>query len=187
MKKSKGFTIIEILAVVAVIAVLILIAIPIVSKILDSSTKTSFKNEVTGFVSDFDKAFNDKKVSESIASEGSCNKSSIYSLSTNDAKYTYLCMTLNDLKNEGYIKNNLNNNYGGYIQMWIPEEGGETITFINVTNGNYYIQGRLNDISKVNYNASKKAYEGKEIQKPIQSTLCPEDCGAIPGSNIINK
>ena len=187
MKNSKGFSLIEILVVIALISAFVLIGYPIVKGILDNSNKESFRNTTIGIISDFDKAYNEKKDKEVLSTESICSNSKVYSFKTSDEiEYSYLCMTLNDLRKEEYIKNKLDNDYGGYIQIWVNQSNGEAITFINVTNGDYYIQGRVNDLTNKDFKATKESYDGNEIQKPSKSIVCPENCLTIPSSNITN-
>ena len=190
MKNKKGFTLIELLAVIVILALLVLIAVPAVTRIMTSASKNSFKNEVTAMISDFNKAYTEKMNKEVISTGSTCDssKTSVYNITSGGVGYSYMCMTLNDLVNEQVIKKNLGQSYGGYIQMWVPDSGqGQIITFANITNGRYFIQGRESEISKSDFSASQTAYSGNEIQKPTQEVKCPTDCGRIPASSVMNK
>lgn len=189
MKSKNGFTLIELLGVIVILAILVLISLTAVPRIITNATKNSYKNEINGMVSDLEKAFTDKMSKEVISTDSStgCTTTDIYNITASDGKgYAYLCMTLSQLVNEQYIKKNLGQSYGGYIQMWVPDGSGATITFVNTTNGRYFVQGRMSEVSKSNFNASQTAYSGTEISKPTQSTACPTSCGTIPGDNIKN-
>ena len=45
MKKEKGFTLVELLAVIVIMAILLMVAIPAVSRILEDVRKRTFVNE----------------------------------------------------------------------------------------------------------------------------------------------
>ena len=189
MRSKKGFTLIELLGVIVILALLVLIAVPAISRIMTTSTKNSFLNESRAFVSDLEKAFTMKMSKEVISTNSTtgCNTTDIYNVTASDGKgYVYLCMTLNQLVNEQYTKKNLGQSYGGYIQMWVPDGSGETITFVNLTEGRYFVQGRMSEVSKSNFTASQTAYSGSEISKPTQATQCPTSCGTIPSASIMN-
>ena len=189
MKKKNGFTLIELLGVIVILAILVLIAVPAITRIMTTANKNSFKNEANGMVSDLEKAFTEKMAKEVISTDSTtgCNTTNIYNITASDGKgYAYLCMTLNQLVNEQYIKKNLGQSYGGYIQMWVPDGSGATITFVNLTSGRYYVQGRMSEVSKSNFTASQTAYSGTEISKPTQSTECPTTCGTIPSESVMN-
>ena len=189
MNNKKGFTLIELLGVIVILALLVLIAVPAITRIMTSATKNSFKNEINSIVSDLEKAFTEKMNKEviSVDNNQSCNTTNVYNITAKDGKgYAYLCMTLNDMVNEQFIKKNLGQSYGGYIQMWVPDGYGSTITFVNVTNGRYFVQGKMTEVSKSDFNASQTPYSGSEIQKPTQSTTCPSDCTSIPGDSVMN-
>ena len=152
MSSKKGFTLIELLAVIVILAILILVAIPAVTNIIESSARNTFKNEVLGIAKTMENAYTEKFGNgEFELEEKSDNK--IHTLTIDGKSYSYLCMTLKDLYDEQYIKKNLGDNYGGYLQMYIGEN--QTKTFINVTNGSYYIQGYLSAISEDSYEPSK--------------------------------
>jgi len=189
MGKKKGFTLIELLGVIVILALLVLIAVPAITRIMTSATKNSFKNEVNGMVSDLEKAFTEK-MSKEVISTGSnqgCSSTNVYNITASDGRgYAYLCMTLSDMVNEQFIKKNLGQSYGGYIQMWVPDGSGATITFVNVTNGRYFIQGRMTEVSKSDFTASQTAYGGSEVSKPTQATPCPSTCGTIPADSVTN-
>ena len=162
MKKQKGFTLIELLAVIAILAILVLVATPAVTNIMTKSAKSSFKNEVMGFVKDADKAYTDK-IGNEVNSRGNTSSTKTVvknvtatDLATNVTKnYSYYCATLSDLVNEQYTKKDLGTSYGGYIQMWVPDGEGETITFVAITNSRFYVAGRTSDISPASYLAEQ--------------------------------
>ncbi len=50
MRKSKGFTLVELLAVIVILAVLVLLAVPSVIKMLDNSKKNAFQVEANSLI-----------------------------------------------------------------------------------------------------------------------------------------
>ena len=141
MKKSNGFTMIEFLVV------MIVVATASTAKILETSSQIKFKDEVLNVSKSMETAFTKKWLE---ASENTSN-SKIQRVTINDKNYSYLCMTFQQLKDENYINTN---NITGYFQMFV--ENHDALTFVNATNGEYYIQGNLNDIAKDNYLPIKK-------------------------------
>ena len=90
---------------------------------------------------------------------------SVYNVTINHQDYTYLCMTLQDLKDGGYLLDNLKDEEGGYIQIWVPDFSGSAITFSNVTNGKYYFQG------DANAEVTESPLDSVEV--PTKDTKCP--------------
>ena len=183
MRNKKGFTLIELLAVIVILALLVLVATPAITRIMTSSAKNSFKNEVSGMVSYMEDAFTEKMAKEVKSSNGNnLDSTSIYNITASDGGasrgYAYLCMTLSQLQSEQYMKKNLGQSYGGYIQMWVPDGSGATITYVNVTNGRYFIQGRMSQVSGSDFTASQTPGEG--VERPTQQTGCPKTASPIP-------
>ena len=192
MKKIKGFTLIELLAVIVILALLVLVATPAITRIMTSSTKSSFKNEVIGMVSYMEDAFTEKMAKEVKSSNGevAANATNIYNITASDEGtsrgYAYLCMTLKQLQDEQYMKKNLGESYGGYIQMWVPDGSGATITYVNITNGRYFLQGRMTEVSSSDFVASQTAGEG--VTKPTADVSCPTEATPIPSTiNVQEK
>lgn len=180
-KNKKGFTLIELLAVIVILAILVLIATPAITRIMTSSAKSNFKNEALSFESNLTTAFTDKmNKSVSLATGGTTvtSDTNVYNVQINSTGYTYLCMTLDDLVNEQYTKKNLNN-YAGYIQMWVPSNDDEKpITYFNITNGRYFIQDYMTDVSKSDYDVSQT-----NEQKLDAGTKCPTNASENFSSN----
>ena len=199
MKKSKGFTLVELLAVIVILAVLVLAATPAISNIMQKSQKNAFKSEMLGIAKSMGTAYTEKsgKKIEVPTSSNKVNKStSIYNVSvkkysnaSETAKgYKYLCMTLQNLVDEQVISKSLSDNYGGYIQMWVAEDGTQ-YTYINVTNSSYYFQGYTDTISKDTFAPSQTAVsttEDSKVPTPVKDTKCP-DTPDMPKEASANK
>ena len=195
MKKSKGFTLVELLAVIVILAVLVLVAMPAVTSIMQRSQQNAFKNEVLGMIKEFNTAYTEKsgkkieKVTTNLADK-QASSTSVFNVTTTDGKsYKYLCMTLSDLVEQQYIKKDLGEAYGGYIQMWVPNTG-EPIVYINVTNSAYYLQGKESQINKDEHIPSqdpvKNAPYTDFVKEPDKDTGCPTNFN-IPGNDAVNN
>lgn len=187
-KYKKGFTLIELLAVIVILALLVLIATPAITRIMTSSAKNSFKNEAVSVVGYMEDAFTEKmnKTVKATDTTTVSDDTLIWNVSTGGKGYAYLCMSLQQLLDQQYMKKNLGENYGGYVQMWVPDGTGSTITYVNLTNGRYFLQGKLSQISDSEFSASQSAYSGDLVKKPTSSTTCPTDA-SIPSDDAINN
>ena len=187
-KNMKGFTLIELLAVIVILALLVLVATPAITNIMQSSAKSNFKNEVVSMVGYMETAFTEKSSKKVLSATGTAvsnTETSIYNITTSDGKgYAYLCMTLDQLRDEQYMTKNLGETYGGYIQMWVPDFSGETIKFVNVTNGRYFLQGKMSFVSDDSFAASQTAYT-TGVSKPTAGVKCPADA-KIPSDDVKN-
>ena len=193
MKNKNGFTLIELLAVIVILALLVLVATPAITNIMQSSAKSNFKNEVMGMVSNVSTAFTSKSAKKVISIDPTKDtitdlKTNIYNVTVGGKGYAYLCMSLDDLVNEQYMSKSLGDTYAGYIQMWVPDFNGETITFVNVTNGRYFLQGRTSKISDDSFSASQSAV-ATGLTKPTyennKRTGCPNTY-SIPAESVLN-
>ena len=182
MKRNKGFTLVELLGVIVILAILVLVATPAVTNIITKSSKNSYKSEILNMAKDMDRAFTEK-MGKKIKSISSASELAIYNVSTGGKSYKYLCMTLKDLVDGQYTKKDLGTEYGGYIQMWVPDNAGETITFVNTTNTSFYLQGLLSVITDSEFMPTQTAATG--ITTPTSSTTCPSNY-TIPASTVIN-
>ena len=195
MKKSKGFTLVELLAVIVILAVLVLVATPAVTSIMRRSQQNSFKNEMLNMVKEFNTAFTEKSgkkiESKTTLSAEDAAKTAVYNVKTTGTSagsYKYLCMTLKDLVDEQYVKKDLGESYGGYIQMWVPNTG-EPIVFINATNSAYYLQGKESQINSSEHIPSQDAVKNAPsgfVSEPDKDTGCPTDFN-IPADTVINN
>ncbi len=170
---KKGFTLIEIMSVIVLVAILFIIFTPLIVGIIKKSQLKSFKTEILNLVQDVEKTYTSKSASS--------NKD-IIRVTVNDKSYFYLCMTLEDLVNQGYSNKKLDNGYGGYIQSWVAENN-EVINFVNVTNGRYYLQGNLDIITNSKFLPS--AESSKDIEAASSSIKCPSNYN-IPSKNVFN-
>ena len=75
MKNKKGFTLVELLAVIVILAVILVIAIPMILDVIDSSKLSSFESSARMIISDAEKQYAINKVN-GIEEELSCENTS---------------------------------------------------------------------------------------------------------------
>ena len=197
MKKSKGFTLVELLAVIVILAVLVLAATPAVSNIMQKSQKNSFKNEILGIVKTMSTAYTEKSSKKIEAKTTGLTGKTVYNVAglklynsgSATAGYKYLCMSLDDLVEDQYMSKALGNTYGGYIQMWVAEDGKQYV-YVNVTNSSFYFQGYESDISKSDFLPSITAATGVTTPAGAASagakgTQCPNNA-TMPAQTAMN-
>ena len=162
---------------------------------MQRSQQSSFKNEILNIVKEFNTAFTEKsgkKIEKKTTLTTTDAANAVYNVTTtgSDAgSYKYLCMTLSDLVEQQYIKKDLGEAYGGYIQMWVPNTG-EPIVFINVTNSAFYLQGRESHINKDEHIPSQDPIKNAPwegfVTEPDKDTGCPTIFN-IPADTVINN
>lgn len=168
-RKKSGFSLVEILSITIVISILFIILTPLIIGIIKKSNQKSFKNEIIGLVRDVEKTFTD-------------NSKSVERIRVDGKSYFYSCVTLEKLVKDGFSNKNLSNGYGGYIQTWISNDN-DVITFVNVTNGKYYLQGNIDVISQSDFLPSKESADGIEVAS--SNVKCPSDRN-IPKKDVFN-
>ena len=122
LKNKKGFTLVELLAVIVVLAIIILVAMPAVMSAMDKARRNSLINEANEIV----------KIAQSA-----------YSEETMDATAGVVggeayCYSIGWLKEKGYLEKNLSNYSGGILLNVV---NGVATYNIFLDNGMYYIDG----------------------------------------------
>ena len=150
----KGFTLVELLAVIVILAILMVAAGAAVMSTLNNARVNTFKNEALSAIS----------IADNMYTEISMNpvESRKY-LKNNDgdASYKGMCVTLNGLVLNGYLNKELENGEGlrGVVLIEVPFNGGATKRSIWITNGTYaltgYEQGTINGLRFTNNNNKK--------------------------------
>ena len=151
---NKGFTLIELLAVIVILAVLILVALPAVTNLMQRSRKSAFRAETLSMAREgVQLAYSANMVSgvaeplNSTGVSGDAAANKVFKISDGE----YMCMTFSNLVDKGYIdKNDPNNLYAGYVQIFVPTTGGKAQMYINMTNGTYYIKDTFDNVAKSN-------------------------------------
>lgn len=173
---EKGFTLIELLAVIVILAVLILFAMPAVMSLMERARKNSFKTETIAIINDAETAFEDKKINGGIKYYTEGGK-----------RVQYLCMTLQDLYNEGYVKKNFDKaGYKGIVEVILSPTGTPVIG-INITNGTYSFIAATSDKLQddgavIGSESSISSYAGKNLEK------CPtSDSKEISNAPVVSR
>lgn len=164
VRNKKGFTLMELLAVIVILAVLVLVALPAVSNLMARARKGAFRTEALDMARNGVQLAYSANMLSGVAenaptaavtadttykSDGSVNTKGknniVYHLSGGE----YLCMTVKDLIDKGYIEKANYNTYGGFIQIFVASDGTTTMA-IDITNGTYYLKTTYNKLAKVN-------------------------------------
>ena len=132
---KKGFTLVELLAVIVILAIIILFALPAVIGTMETARAGTFKNEVNAVIADFQTAF---------SRETMMSSTEVKNVTVNGDAYRYMCMTLKQLYESGYSEKSqfaaANTKYAGYYQAFIPANGTASATYvIRFTNGQFTI------------------------------------------------
>ena len=127
MKNNKGFTLVELLAVIAILALLVIIALPNVLKMFNQAKKDTFLTEAKTIYKEISKKYISEAMKGNKISNIS-NDNNKLELESNDLKYKV------KLNNDGSIKK------------------------FEVSNGNYCISGKFNNLSDL---TTDKIIEGK--------------------------
>ncbi len=153
----KGFTLVELLAVIVILAVLALVAMPNVTRLMNNARKNSFTTEAEEFAKYAQTAYTNVQLSGSLTNSASISKLTVPGTTKGD--FEYFCVSYEKLKADQYVNKSNDAAYGGIIELFIPASTNttvsSTITNIYMTNGNYAING----ISLTNL-ASGKYSEG---------------------------
>lgn len=94
MKNKKGFTLVELIALLGVIAIMLLLAAPSLVNQIETTRESNYKN----FVSDL-----------CLAAESYLNHSDVEGSTDLEAKGDSIEISVEDLIASGYVKNNLTN------------------------------------------------------------------------------
>lgn len=167
MKKNinkKGFTLVELLAVIVILAVLALVVMPNATRLMENARKNSFTYEAIQFAKDAQTAYTDIQLAGTIDSN---NTLSVKKNVKNDThgEFDYFCISYARLKSDQYISKSNDNNYGGIIELFIPTSTNTsintTVTAVYLTNGSYAINGlSLNNLASGNYSAGTSGVAG---------------------------
>ena len=119
LKNSKGFTLVELLAVIVVLAIIILIAMPAVMSAMDKARRNALVTEATEIAKVAQTAFADK--------------------SMGGTGLTDACFGLHYLVDEGYLDKKLDG-YSGFITVTVDAKGKVSVK-TDISNGIYRTKG----------------------------------------------
>ncbi len=157
MNKSinrKGFTLVELLAVIVILAVLALVAMPNVTRLMENARKNSFTTEAEEFAKYAQTAYTNVQLAGSLSSSGQISKFKVPGTAKGD--FEYFCISYQKLKADQYVNKSNDAAYGGIIELFIPTSTNSTVTStitnIYMTNGSYAINGiSLSNLASGNY------------------------------------
>lgn len=153
---KKGFTLVELLAVIVILAVLALVAMPNVTRLMNASRKNAFITEVENFVTYAQTSYTNSQINGTITN--SADESLITGQTFNNASYDYYCVSYAKLVSGGFIQKSNGDNYKGIFEIYMPTNGASSKTIIYMSNGSYQINGL--SINKL----ANKSYEEKTVQ-----------------------
>ena len=161
MKKMKnnrkGFTLVELLAVIVILAILMVAAGSAVMSTMNNAKVNTFKNEALSAIN----------MATNMYTEISMNSddAGTYLVNSEDAKYKGMCVTLQGLVTNGYLEKDLHDGttYGTII-VEVPFDGGATKYSIWTSDGTYGIQGyEKNQISKLKFTSANNNVVGDSL------------------------
>ena len=133
LKNKKGYTLVELLAVIVVLAIIILIAMPAVLSSMEKARKNSFAVEANEVIRAAQTAYAD-------------------AVMNGKASGNNVCIPYNYLKN-GFLEKH-DDNYNGSVLITINPTSGQASYKIYLSNSNYTVDSSKNtpdiDSSKVN-------------------------------------
>ena len=149
---KKGFTLVELLAVIVVLAIIILVAMPAVMSAMDKARKNSLTNEANEIAKIAQTAYADEAMNSSV---------------TGGNAY---CYTLGYLKSKGFLEKN-DDNYSGAVLLNV--KNGKTEYYVFLSNGMYYFDGKESkDLKSTNLTKGKG--------NKINLEACKKDTGNYP-------
>lgn len=151
---KKGFTLVELLAVIVILAVLALVAMPNVTRLMENARKNSFTTEAEEFAKYAQTAYTNVQLAGSLRNSEKISKIKVPGTTKGD--FEYFCISYEKLKTDQYVNKSNDAAYGGIIELFIPTSTNSTVTStitnIYMTNGSYAINGiSLSNLASGNY------------------------------------
>ena len=151
---KKGFTLVELLAVIVILAVLALVAMPNVTRLMENARKNSFTTEAEEFAKYAQTAYTNVQLAGSLSNSEKISKIKVPGTTKGD--FEYFCISYEKLKTDQYVNKSNDAAYGGIIELFIPTSTNSTVTStitnIYMTNGSYAINGiSLSNLASGNY------------------------------------
>ncbi len=170
MKNRKGFTLVELLAVIVILAILMVSAGAGVVATMNNSKINTFKNEVLAMMKAAENLNSDLSMNPDEYEKYAINNESFHDdkeYGSSSASYQAICMTLPGLVDNGYLDKDIRT-YAGVIIIEIPYDGGQPKTFAWVHNGSYGVNGiekRL--INGLKFNKKKNSCNGQSCTDTV--------------------
>ena len=131
-KNSKGFTLVELLAVIVILAILMVSAGAGVMATMNNSKVNTFKNEALTAVNAASNMYSTVSMDAELSAK--------YIVSSTNGNYAGMCVTLSGLVSNGFLDKDIKT-YGGVILIEVPYSGGETKYEVWMHNSQYGING----------------------------------------------
>ena len=181
----KGFTLVELLAVIVILAVLALVAMPNVTKLMENSRKNAFVTETIEFAKQATTAYTDLQISGNVS-----NTADLYmpsqSVKYNGLDYNYFCISYARLA-QSYISKSNGDDYKGIIEMFVPTSTnttGKTVTLVSITNGKYASNGvSLTKLAQGNYTEAASGVGNFNTGSTLTYSTCPNGTNAATTLN----
>jgi type IV pilus assembly protein PilA len=145
---KKGFTLVELLAVIVILAVILAIAVPSISNIMNASTKSSFESDAKMLL----KAIDYKVLEDSSFDPTKLNESNLSTTLTNISNSNYQTVTVTTLNGRPYVAIQGKNKWNGLVAYG-------SLTNMAVTDSSSY--GTV--VNQLGYDKSKGANEPKLV------------------------
>ena len=170
-KRNKGFTLTEILGVIAILAILMISASSAVVNIMNNSKMNNFKNEVLVMMEGAESLYS------AVSMEPAYRRAFI--TENTNGKYNGMCVTLPGLVSNGYLEKDIKS-YAGVLFLEIPKDGGATKIMAWVHNSKYGVNGlERNLINGLKYNEKKNGCNGNSCK----DTPRKDASGNVTGSS----
>lgn len=157
MKKNnrRGFTLVELLAVIVILAILMVSAGAGVMTTMNNSKINTFKNEVLTAVNSAENMYSQISMNGELYNQ--------YIKASDEATYAGMCATFAGLVNNGYMNKDVST-YGGIVLVEVPFDGGETKYMVWAHNSAYGIPGiEKNKINKLKFNKGNNTGIGTSL------------------------
>ncbi len=160
--KRKGFTLVELLAVIVILAILMVAAGAGVMSTMNNSKINTFKNEMLTAINSAENMYSEASLDPELFNSFMMNNSDGTGEGTGFDSMSGMCVTLAGLVNNGYLKKDVST-YAGVILLEVPHDGSATKAMVWAHNSVYGINGiEKNKINKLKYkkqnnNESRKA------------------------------
>ena len=144
---NKGFTLVELLAVIVILAILVLVALPNVTGVMANARKSAFRTEALTMARDGAGMAYTNAMLGGVAITPGTNQADdgsgkVYKISGGE----YMCITFNSLRTKGFIEKNNYTGYAGHVKLY--NNGTTTLMYIRLTNGTYQINTDLETLAK---------------------------------------